>query len=218
MTQVENMNDFFELELNTYEGMIGETPIRVIFDESYAEVHGISGSDPCGTVRRSEVPVGTKIGDVLSIGYLQFRIRDRMGAGKDLVKFRLEAGPTNGGAFYRITAANLDIEEGWPDDITYYLTCVEDAYLMLPAKLDVSVLIAAGALEAVSASTPPSVLQLWYYRLGHATRDMDFAHDFGTPEHGYYMTVPLGSVIGLPGWRNVQAMVSSGLLVPINWP
>lgn len=31
------------------------------------------------------------------------------------------------------------------------------------------------------------------------------------------MTVPLGSVIGLPGWRIVQAMVFSGLLVPINW-
>ena len=201
------------------EARIGGVTVSGILDRPTEHALEIVGTAPSLTVKSADIPVGTGHGTQVEIGFLQFKIKSLEPDGTGLTLIRLYEGPTMGGAFYRITAANLDIEEGWPDDITYYLTCVEDAYLMLPAKLDVSVLIAAGALEAVSASTPPSVLQLWYYRLGHATRDMDFAHDFENPEHehGYYMTVPLKSVIGLPGWRNVQAMVSSGLLVPIDW-
>lgn len=230
MTTVENIADFFELELNTIDGAIGMdgAPIRAIYEEPPSLIAGMRGSDPQITMRRSEVPAGTAIGDLVTFGLRQFKIRDRVGAGKDLVRFRLQAGPDRNGSFYRITAANLDLDEGWPDDITHYLTCVEDAYIMLPSSLDVSVLITAGALELVpTPSSVPNAPKLYFYKAGvnvyddegefRYARDLDFAHDFDTEDAGYYMTAPVGSLIGLPDWRSVGAMVSSGLLIPVDW-
>jgi len=222
MPMSEDLTPFTSTAGFAVEAVVNGETVDAIFDRNYREELRVEGNDPALTVQTADIPDGTAHGTKASVGFLQFKVKRREHDGTGVTVIRLKEGPTMGGAFYKITAANLELEEGWPDDITYYLTCVEDAYLMLPAKLDVSVLTDAGALEAASASTLPSVMppwyyQVWYYRLGHVKRDMDFAHDFGTEDHGYYMTVPLGSVIGLPGWRNVQAMVSSGLLVPIDW-